>query len=296
MSDWVVTGAAGNVGGRVAALLIGKGLKVGVVGRSESRLAPLVARGALPLIGSLEDPGFLEKTLTGARGAFIMVPPDYRDPSLVSRQDRIVRSLAGALGTTRVPRVVALSSVGADRRSGTGPIVSLHRLEESLGSLDGLGLVSLRATFFMENHLGSIGLIKGHGINGSLLRSDLRIPQVATRDIARVAAELLLDEALRGKTVRYVLGPRDYTPAEATRILGRAIDKPDLEYVQFGDQAMRDGLIGAGFAAEVADLFLEMYRAFNEGLIHFEPRSVANTTETTLEQFAAETFAPAFGA
>ena len=46
--------------------------------------------------------------------------------------------------------------------------------------------------------------------------------------------------------------------------------------------------------ANVAELFLEMNRAINSGLVKGEPRSAANTTPTTLEEFAKTVFAPAF--
>jgi hypothetical protein len=46
----------------------------------------------------------------------------------------------------------------------------------------------------------------------------------------------------------------------------------------------------------MADLYLEMIRGFNNGSIKaLEPRSLANTTPTTLEEFAQGVFAPAFG-
>ena len=44
----------------------------------------------------------------------------------------------------------------------------------------------------------------------------------------------------------------------------------------------------------MADLFVEMTRGFSNGLIKGEPRSKANTTPTTLDEFARTVFAPAF--
>ena len=56
---------------------------------------------------------------------------------------------------------------------------------------------------------------------------------IAAKDVGGKAAELLTEEPFRQPRVRELLGPRDYTMAETTRILGSAIGKPDLRYVQF---------------------------------------------------------------
>jgi uncharacterized protein YbjT (DUF2867 family) len=146
----------------------------------------------------------------------------------------------------------------------------------------------------MENHLANIGLIKSAGVNGGTIKADRRFPMVASRDIGAVVAETLAGRAFSGRSVRYVLGPRDYSPAEATRVLGAAIGRPDLKYVEFPEADARQGMIGAGLSASVADMFLEMNRALSAGLIKVEPRTAANTTSTTLEEFAKTVFAPAF--
>ena len=56
---------------------------------------------------------------------------------------------------------------------------------------------------------------------------------IAAKDVGEKAAELLTEEPFRQPRVRELLGPRDYTMAEMTRILGSAIGKPDLRYGQF---------------------------------------------------------------
>jgi hypothetical protein len=48
-----------------------------------------------------------------------------------------------------------------------------------------------------------------------------------------------------------------------------------------------------GLSGEIAGTYVEMGKAFNEGLVKAE-RTKENTTPTTLEDFATTTFAPAF--
>lgn len=290
-----VIGATGNIGRALSGELLKGGTTVRVVGRDKNKLAPLVQQGADTRVGSLEDSAFVAGTLRGADAAFLMIPPHYEAPDMRADYRRIGASLIEAVKQSGIERVVVLSSVGAGLSAGTGPILGLHDFENALRGVVGLSAVILRPTYFMENHLGSIALIKHAGINGSAMRPDTRLPMVATRDIAGVAAEILSKPTFNDIAVREVLGPRDYSMQEATAILGAAIGKPDLAYVQFSEDDFKQGLQGAGFSADVAGKFVEMNAAFNAGTIQDTVRrSTSNTTATTLEQFAREVFAPVF--
>jgi uncharacterized protein YbjT (DUF2867 family) len=292
-----ITGATGNIGKALADRLLQRGVKIRAVARSAEKLAPLTAKGAEAFVGDLENTAFLAGAFRGAAAVFAMIPPHYNVPDLRADQRRIAASLAEALNSARVPRVVALSSIGADLPSNTGPIAGLHGFEETLKSVPGLSVAALRPAFFMENHLASIPLMKSAGINGSAIRADVALAMIATRDIATVASEYLIAPTFAGYAVRELLGPRDYTLREATSILGAAIGKPDLAYVEFSHEDFHKGLLGAGFSASAADALLEMYAAFNVGRIQGTVRrNASNTTPTTLEEFAREVFAPAYRA
>ena len=292
----VVTGATGHVGRELAERLISGGQTVRGVARGVDKLRPLAARGAEVRPGSLDDRAFLTGAFRGAAGVFAMLPPHYSAQDTRAEQKKIAESIVGAIRESGVTQVVSLSSFGAELPDKTGPIAGLHDFEELLDKVAGLSVVHLRAAYFMENHLGSIGLIKSAGINGSAIKPHVAIPMVATRDIAAVAAQYLTKLDFKGRNIRYVLGQKDYTMTEATRILGAAIGKPDLAYVEFAEPDFKKGLIGAGFSPNLADLFAEMSRGLNSGLIKGESRSKANTTPTTLEEFAETVFEPAFKA
>jgi uncharacterized protein YbjT (DUF2867 family) len=294
-SPFVVCGATGNIGSRIAVRLLAAGEPVRIVGRERVRLGPLASKGAEPWPGDIGDAAFLEKAFSGARGAFILIPPRYDAPDFREYQDRLGASLVAALSNARVPRVVALSSIGAHLDKGTGPILGLHDLETRLGTLKDAKIVCLRPAYFMENLLWSIPLIRNQGINGSPIRADVPLPMIATEDIAAAAARLFVDGIFRGHSVRYLLGPRDLTMTEATRILGETIGKPDLRYVQFSEGDARRALGDAGMSASVIEAMLEMERGFNAGIIRpTRERSAESTTPTTLEGFSKTAFAQAY--
>ncbi len=296
-SPFAVCGATGNIGSKIVGNLLEAGEPVRALGRERVRLGPLAAKGAESWPGELADPSYLEKAFAGARGVFVLIPPKHDAPDFRSYQERIGDSIVAALEKARVPRAVVLSSIGAHLSEGTGPILGLHDLELKSKKLRGTAIVHLRPSYFMENHLWNISIIREHGINGSPVRGDVPIPMVATRDIADRVTKLLLEGTFSGHSVQYLLGPRDLTMKEATRIIGAEIGKPDLRYVQFPEEEARNAMAGMGLSESVIDSFLEMERGFNAGSIRStEERGPGNTTPTTLEEFVKTVYAPAFRA
>jgi len=297
MATIAVMGASGNIGGRISEQLLAAGHKVRALGRSAEKLAGLKARGAEVLLGDAADAAFLTKAFSGADGAFTLQPPNPTATDYLARQNQEGESVAKAAADSRLPHLIALSSVGADLPAGTGPIAGLHRQEERLKRLTATNVLALRPGYFFENFLHVVGLIKHQGINGSAVDGATVLPMIATRDIADVAAKALASRDWTGFQVRELLGPRDLTHAEATRIIGAAIGKPDLPYVTFPYADYVGAMVQAGLSQNMAELYAEMAKAFNDGIVvSREGRTARNTTPTTFEQFAKEVIVPAHAA
>ena len=71
---YTVLGATGHIGSVIARVLLEKGEKVRIVGRSTARLQPLVQKGAEPFIADVKDAAALARAFTGVRAAFLMMP------------------------------------------------------------------------------------------------------------------------------------------------------------------------------------------------------------------------------
>jgi uncharacterized protein YbjT (DUF2867 family) len=292
---FVVLGASGHTGEVAARTLLSRGQQVRAVGRSAEHLQSLANSGAEIFPADATDTIALTNALRGAEAAYVLVPPNVSSNDARAFQERVSDAITAAVRAAGVQHVVALSSVGADKSSGTGPVVGLHHLENKLGAIDGLNVLFLRAGYFMENTLSQAGVVRSLGKVVGPIQPTRKLPMIAARDIGAAAAAALLRREFRGKQTRELLGQRDLDHTEVAAIIGNAIGKPSLAYVHAPDEQLRPALEQMGMSASVIGLLLEMAGALNSGFMRaLEPRSAQNTTPTSYETFVDEVFVPAY--
>jgi uncharacterized protein YbjT (DUF2867 family) len=292
---YVILGASGNTGHVVAKNLLTSGQQVRVVGRNATHLQFLAAEGAEVFTADLTDVAAVTKAFHQASSAYVMIPPNHTSNDVRAFQDRVSDAIAKAAQDAGVKNVVSLSSFGAGKASGTGPVVGLHDLEQKLNRIDGANVLHLRAGYFMENILPQAAAISKMGFAVGPVRPDLKLPMIATADIGKAAAAALLRLDFRGKQTHELQGQRDLNYTEAATIIGKAIGKPDLKYVQAPDDQLRGAMVQMGMSDNFAGLILEMASALNSGVMRMaEPRTARNTTSTKFEDFVADSFVPAY--
>ncbi|MBZ5531171.1 MAG: NmrA family NAD(P)-binding protein [Acidobacteriia bacterium] len=291
----VVTGATGNTGSEVVKHLLAKSQKVRAIGRSEERLQPFAANGVDPFVADITDFASLTKAFRDATAVYLMIPPNVQAEDVRAYQNSVNNALVTAVQQAGVKHAVVLSSIGADKKDKTGPVVGLYELEQKLNAISGLNVLHVRAGYFMENTLAQAGIIHAMGKTAGPLQADLKVPMIATRDIGAAAAEALISCDFKGSQARELLGQRDISVKEVTSIIAKAISKPDLDYIQLPDAQLRPALQQMGMSGSMADLLLEMSGSLNSGYMKaLEPRSAKNTTPTSFETFVKEEFLPAF--
>ena len=288
MKKYVITGATGKIGKIVATELLAKGQNVTVIARNAGKLKELADIGAIAMAGDSYDRVFLTNAFKGADAVFCLLMPDMFAADILKEQKQIADNYFNAVKAANVPNVVLLSSVGAHLRKGAGIVDGLGYMEELFLGLKGVNVLNLRPTYFMENTLGLIGIIKQMGIAGTAVSADQKFPMVATKDIGAVAANRLLDLNFEGNTVEYVLGPRDISYSEVTAIAGQAIGMPELQYMQFPAEDAVKGMVASGFCGEdAARLMVDLAKALNDGrMLSGHQRTEANSTPTTYEEFS----------
>jgi uncharacterized protein YbjT (DUF2867 family) len=292
---YVVLGASGNTGHVVAKNLLGAGKKIRVVGRNADHLQFLAAEGAEVFVADVTDSSTLAQAFQGADSAYVMIPPNPSSDDLIGYENRAINAITQALHDAAVKNVVALSSVGADKTSGTGPVLGLHHLEQKLNQLDQANVLFLRAGYFMENTLPQAAAIRKMGFAVGALLPELKLPMISTCDIGKAAAHALLSLDFRGKQIQELHGQRDLSYNEVAEIIGKAIGQPGLKYQRIPDEQVRGAMVQMGMSDNFAGLLLEMTASLNSGKMRFlEPRNQRNTSPATFEDFVNESFVPAY--
>lgn len=293
---YIITGSLGNISKPITQKLVAAGHQVTVISSKADKVAEIEALGAKAAIGSVEDLAFLTKTFSGANAIYAMVPPKWDAANWKKSIAQIGQNYADAIKASGVNKVVMLSSVGAHLPEGCGPVSGIFYVEKALNELSGVDVLHLRPGFFYNNFYGNISMIKHAGIIGANYGANAKLVLSSTNDIAAAASEELLSLAFSGKSVRY-LASDERTTNEVAHILGTAIGKPELPWIDFKDEDAEGGMIGAGLPAEVAKNYTEMGKAMREGKMaeDFHKNRPSTFGTTKLTDFAKE-FAFAFNA
>src|SRR5580658_8154096 len=281
MSIFVVAGATGHVGSVVSRELLAVGHKVRAIVRNVDKAKALASQGADLLAGELSDVGFLTRAMRGADGAFLLLPPANDAPDVRALQDQVAHVQPAAVAESGVRHVVLLSSWGAEKPAGTGPIVGLHVLEEALKKTGAISTF-LRAGSFTENLLNVLPAAQHQGILPNFFPPEHKLATVATRDIAAVAARTLLSPPAATQVV-YVLGTHEYSAVDQAAYLSKKLGK-EIKLLNLPVSAASGAIQQGGVGASMANLLQEMYEGAAKGLLGVEPGYRVEKGKTTLEE------------
>lgn len=264
---YAIAGVTGHTGAATAEALLARGEKVRAVVRDAGKGEPWRRRGCEVAVADLGDPAALARALDGAEGAFLLSPPNLVAADFVADRKALLDRMVEAVRRSRVPRVVFLSSIGAQHPAGTGPIVTAYNAERALpGAAPSVTFV--RAAYFLENWASVLPVAKGQGVLPFFGRIDVPFAQVAARDIGEAAARALVERA-GGVRVVELAGREDRSVEDVAAALGALLGRP-VKAVGAPVAAARAGLEQAGLPAEAARLFAEMYAAIASGLVAWE--------------------------
>lgn len=284
----IITGSLGNVAKPLTQQLVNEGHNVTVISSNEDRKQNIESLGAFPAIGSITDTDFLTKTFEGADAVFVMTPPAISENNIVDHTVHAGKNYAEALKKAHVKRAVMLSSVGAESPVENGPIKGLHQIEKLYHEVENTSFTFLRAGYFYTNFFNDIPLIQNAGIIGGNYPENIEVPLVHPNDIAKAAAEELVKEG-NGKTIRYIVSD-NRKASDFAKVLGAAIEKPELPWVEFSDEDSFNGMLQAGLPQDMAELYTEMGRGIRTGVVQkdFIDHGSPVTGNTKLEDFAKE--------
>lgn len=291
---YVLTGSNGHITSPLAQKLVAAGHTVSVITSKSDKKEAIEKLGASALVGSLEDGDFLKSAFAGADAVYLMIPTKWDVTNWIEYQTSLVVNMVNAVKANSVKNVLALSSVGAHMKKGCGPVDGLAVLEDHLAAVEGLNVKSLRPSYFFYNLFSMAGMAKHMGAIGSTQPADHTLVLTDTNDIADVAFEELNALNFNGFSVRYIASD-ERTWSEIASVLGAAIDKPELPYVEFTDEQSEAGMKQVGLAPAIVAGYVTMGKAIRSGEMEqdFRANRPAQFGKVKLEDFA-KAFAVAY--
>lgn len=284
--SFAVLGATGKTGGRAARQLLSSGHKVRAVVRNASSESALELRklGAeLFEVKPVDDGNTspfatnesqLTVAFTGVDGAFILVPPHLTSPNINKEAFEFIDHVKRAVIASKIPKVVLLSSYGAQHQTGTGIIEKLHHLEQTFNEVakdSALAVVAVRAGYFFSNILNRLAAVPHGFLPGIIMNPNLKINFIDAADIGDQVAKSLLDGSIKAGESRVVelAGPEDLTTNEVVKIISDIVGK-EVKYSPTPREEQQKLLEGHGFSADGASQLISLAIGMENEVAAFE--------------------------
>jgi uncharacterized protein YbjT (DUF2867 family) len=261
---YAITGITGKVGGEVARHLLANGQSVRAVLRDRAKAADWAAKGCDIAIADMANAEQLAAAFAGSEGVFILPPSDFDPEPGYPEAKRVIDQVTRALMTARPQRVVCLSTIGADAPH-DNLLTQRTLMEQSLNTID-LAVSFLRPGWFMENAQWDVASARDQGVLRSFLQpADKAFPMVATRDVGRLAADLLR-QPWTGTRIVELEGPVRVSANDLAQAFAVVVGRPVR--VEIVSRESWEGLFRAqGMTNPQARI--RMLDGFNEGWIEF---------------------------
>lgn len=277
---YVIMGGTGHIGSATADILLSLGEAVTIVSRSPGHASGWRAKGAEIVEADLNDVSSLHAALRRGRRALLLNPPADPTTDTDAVEKRTGANILEALEGSGLEKVVAVSTGGAQSGDRIGDLNTLWEFEEGLRRQP-IPTAINRGAYYMSNWDVLLDTVRATGKLPSMFPADLPIPMVAPQDLGRFAADRLLS-GTDDVGVRYMEGPKRYSPADVARAfseaLGRQIDvevKPRAGWY--------DGFLQLGFSEAAALSYTRMTELCVD--YGFDMPANASRGATTLELY-----------
>lgn len=287
----VITAPTSQIGSKVVAALADKGERLRIIVRDAARLPTHVRERADIVEGSHGDPVVVNRAFEGADAIFWLAPPAWAQ-SLEEAYLSFTRPAAAAIRRHAVPRVLSVTAIGRGTRwqNHAGPVTASIHMDDLLMET-GAAFRGLAMPSFMENTARQAGVMKDKGMFFGPITGDRKLPFTATRDMAATAVSLLADRGWSGQQEMPVLGPEDLSFDDQAAIISEVAGRP-IRYQQISYDQFKQQFLGRGTSKSVAQGYVDMYRAKEEGIDDTAVRTADTTGQTSFRAFCEDCLKP----
>lgn len=259
---YVITGATGEIGSRVAHMLIDRGERPRLLVRNLDKAKQQFGDAAEIVAGDLADPLNLQSAFAGFDSLFLV----NIGPTIPER-DALAAQAALAAGITHV---VKLSSMDADQHLAIG---AWHERGERAIRASGVPFTFIQPSGFMSNLLAWADAVRTEGVIRLSTGAGKR-PFIHSDDIAAVVTESLVSRAYIGQSLP-ITGPAALSFQQIAAILAAAVGRP-VEFQAISDQEARDLYAATGASHEETEAHVALWQAIREGRLAAVTQTIQN--------------------
>jgi uncharacterized protein YbjT (DUF2867 family) len=275
-----VTGATGNVGKPLIEKLKEKGADLVAGISSKHDPAEFEVRGIPAVSYDLKEPAGMAAAFAGIDRLFALVP---FTPFMEENSADMLKAAQEA----GVKYILRLSVIGADPASEYALMKVHGDIDQALID-SGIPYTIIRPNSFMQNFVLYYGsFIKNEG-TVYLAQGDGKSSYVDAKDVADVAAEILMRPEAHANRIYDITGGRSITNQEAAEIISATLGKT-VTYVPIDEMMAQMGMMQMNLPDWTIEKMLSLHKFIKDG--HTAPVSntvieIAGHDPITFEQFA----------
>jgi uncharacterized protein YbjT (DUF2867 family) len=283
----VITAPTSQIGAKVVSALMSAHAPMRLIVRDPRKLPADILERAEIIEGSHGDASVVDRAFDGAAAVFWLAPPAWKETLEEAYLD-FTRPAAAAIRRHAVARVLSVTALGrgTEWQDRAGPVTASIRMDDMLMET-GAAFRGLAMPSFMENTARQAAAMKEKGMFFGPIRPDRKLPFAATRDMAAAAARLLLDTGWSGQKEAPLLGPEDLSFEDQASIISAVTGRP-VRYQQIAFDQFKRQFLDRGASESVAQGYVDMYRAKDEGIDNTARRTPQNTGATSFRSFCEQ--------
>lgn len=258
----VIFGATGQIGSMLVDNLLARGHKVRAVMRNDFKAQDYIDKGAEVAVADLFDEEALTKAMLGGNTVFLLTPENPKCEDYLKEIQTIINNYRRAIKSSKISKIVGLSSMGAQYGSGTGNLTASYLLENAFPDNE-IEQIFVRPAYYFSNWIGYLEIVKEHGILPTFFPPDLQLPMIAPPDVADFLAEVIACSKAYEK-IYEISGARPYSSMGIAKTFETVLGKK-IELQQILPTEWENTFLQAGFSKDGAKNLMLMTKAVIDG-------------------------------
>ncbi|MBK7103811.1 MAG: NAD(P)H-binding protein [Ignavibacteriae bacterium] len=258
----IILGASGQVGNAVVENLMTKHAQIKAVVRNKEKAAKLLSNGIQVSVADFFDLPALKESLKDGDVIFVLTPEASHSNDVIGDTKKILKNLEIAIESSRISKIIGLSSMGAQHPNGTGNLEMSYLLEHSFNNIAVLKIF-VRPAYYFSNWLPYLPLVKEYGVLPTFFPIDLKIPMISPMDVAQFVSNIIIKDFDESQIFE-VQGPESYSTRDVAKILKDILNK-EIEVQQIEREKWEDTIKQIGFSEDATKNLVKMIEAVIDG-------------------------------